>query len=239
MNKLEQFVPKSHDVGHFARGVVDQDPTMFFDQGGRTLRSVHQEVIERDVAKLEEMEGRWHPLGFMVYHLGVNPTSGESLRLHIWPSGERALGDRQPNMHNHGWHLISLVLAGRYEDQLLKVVPGQDVSGDQYALRPYNLTYHRNGLDSFDTDGSTCEVLIDKSRRIDAGKLHTIPAGVFHLPTIPSEHLTATLVLDSPAFDFETTVILMGGRESFVAERREIKPDEALRAKEQLIAELL
>ena len=172
-------------------------------------------VLEEVVPHLEEYEGRWNPGGFMVFPLGVHDVLG-SLRFHVYPKGiPREIDQGGPNIHNHGWHLISNVLVGHYRDTLYAlenqgVVLGSNSQlGEKGLLRLFHTRRNVGGNDMLVTDGRVVRPVPTLNREVPAGNIHTIEANIiYHLTTISENQLTATLVLDSPAFVDSTDVLI-------------------------------
>src|ERR1017187_10377478 len=81
------------------------------------LRANAQRVLARFLS--EPRQGRWHPNGFAVFHIGDAKGLGE-MRLHVWPRGKRVGLVGQPAIHSHPWDLCSLVVAGCYRDTLYR-----------------------------------------------------------------------------------------------------------------------
>ncbi|MGB2731636.1 MAG: hypothetical protein WBC38_01530 [Microgenomates group bacterium] len=234
MSQLKEFSPKTHDEGHLRVG-VPVEAARFFEDAKISLEKLVRPVMNEIIPSLDRLSGKWHPLGFMVYHLGVDK-HGQSLRLHIWPEGGRPTSERGPHIHNHAWDLASFVLAGTYSDSIQRVANSNFTEDDgSEVLRPFKLRYKTDGLDTFDTDGTLCTVERVEERIRVEGETHEIPHGVFHIPTIPTDQLTATLVLDSLSYGYDTTVMIVGEKRPFQVQRRPITPEEARRATEQLL----
>jgi len=103
MSQLKEFSPKTHDEGHLRVG-VPVEAARFFEDAKISLGKLVRPVMNEIIPSLDRLSGKWHPLGFMVYHLGVDK-HGQSLRLHIWPEGGRPTSERGPHIHNHAWDL--------------------------------------------------------------------------------------------------------------------------------------
>lgn len=215
-NSLESLGFKSgHDVQHLQR--ADPHELLagnFFDQATNLLQKASPIVLEELVPHLEEYEGRWNPGGFMVYPLGVHEVLG-SLRFHVYPRGIPRESDQGPNIHNHGWHLISKILVGEYRDTIYNLEDQGVVLGsssqlqERGLLRLFRTMRNPGGRDVLVTDGTVVRPVPTRHREAQTGDIHTIEANVvYHLTTIPEEQLTATLVLDSPAFTDTTDVLI-------------------------------
>ncbi len=217
---------------------ADYEAERYFAQARDLLLQATVVVLEEIVPQLEKYAGRWNPGGFMVFLLGLTE-DGSSLRLHVSAEGMRRDILNGPFIHNHGWQLISRVLAGEYSDQIfdVKKEPSADVTiPEKGILRLYETRRNANGIDELVTDGTIVKATPIEDREIHAGEFHSIEAmKVYHKPTTPSDRLAATLVLDSPAFT-KTTHVLLANSEPITLERRRIALEqESIEvAKEQL-----
>jgi hypothetical protein len=235
MSSLEAFSAQQHDEGHFIISKGETASDAFFAHARQMLSALADEVTSTVVPTIEQRLGKWHPAGgFMVYHLGVN-LSGESLRLHIWPEGERRDSAVGPHIHNHAWNLSSLIMAGTYSDVVYEVdqvgvVTEEEERKKRNLLRVFTLGYLPNGTDALVTEGSCVSVNPAEHRVVEAGNFHTISDGIFHLPIIPANRTVATLVLNSPSFGYNTTVLLDTPPNAFQEARKEVTLQEAERA---------
>jgi hypothetical protein len=238
MSTLEAFGARTNDEGHFAQGELES-PTIFFDRARSILRNprLHGEIMSEVVPHLERFSGKWHPIGFQAYHLGVN-RKGYSLRLHIWPEGERRKSEVGPHIHDHAWHLASRVLAGTYVDNIytpIEIDPDHDGEEGDMNLRVFNLAYGEHGQDTLRATGVTRSLRVISRRTFEAGRIHTIRDGVTHLPVVPEGSFAATLVVDAPSTGRLTNVYIDTDRSILDASRVMIDPTEAVEAKYQLL----
>jgi len=230
---LESFRAGGHDEGH----LMDNkpiEPEAFFNEAAYRLPRLAQEVDSEVIPHLEQHAGKWHPLGFAVYPLGVDGV-GCSLRLHVWPRAKRRVESFGPNIHNHAWQLSSYVMRGKYVDTLFdKVnVGGRDESVLIYF--PFQLSYGEGGVNNLNPQGGQVALLPLETRVVGEGKIHHIKDDVFHLPEIEETLLTATLVLDSPALPYDTTVLL-GAPEQISFSREPVTPEQTEQIKGELCA---
>lgn len=231
------------DVQH--KLLADQkifEPNRFFENSLVLLNKIRPIILDEVIPKLEEYSGRWNPGGFMVFPLGLTEDSS-SLRLHISPAGARRDILNGPFIHNHGWHLASLVLAGIYSDIIYSVeqIPANVVEPGDELLQIYETIRNSDGKDSLVTSGTMVIVKPTESRSIKAGNCHTIEAiNTYHKPTTPSEKLAATLVLDSPAFTNTTHVLLnaIGDNKPIKRQRLSLDRESVETAKKQLMVGL-
>jgi hypothetical protein len=163
----------------------------------RILRASATESWQGILAAARTCQARWHPNGFIIFHLGSADPEMAALRMHLWPSGERAVRPWGPRIHAHGWHLASLVVVGEYYDILYM---SQATADEQPGWMSLNLHSPENGPDETDIVRSLDQTVClreDKQRRVTAGESHDVPAGVFHDTTIAANQLVVTLMTQS------------------------------------------
>ena len=223
------------------------DSAAFF-AGASALLPVLAPVIEEEVVKaLPTLQGRWHPTGFMVFPLGAHPDYG-TLRLHIWPAGIRhriiqGRGDlgviHDGDIHNHAWNIVSLVLTS-YHDHIYGVerlaCPQEAVLlDDPEVFRKFSVAYHPGDRQTLVTDGSHVLARTTQRRVLGGGELHTIAAGDYHAPVVPTDAVGATLVFSSPRVMSNGPDVLIGGVGGAIeGARRSVVRDEAHEARDQL-----
>ncbi|MGN6257678.1 MAG: hypothetical protein ACTHN3_08020 [Solirubrobacterales bacterium] len=203
-------------------------------------------VLEQLVPMLDEVEGRWHPTGFMVFPLGAHPELG-TLRFHVWPAGFRR---REPkgrgwlgeifdgDIHDHAWSVASHVLLA-YEDAFFDVEPAESEEGplSPDLFRLFTVAYGDNAHNALTTDGSCVVATPTERRSYRHDEFHTVDVGQFHAPTIPDERLGATLVFSSPRRQEEGPYVLIGGEtKPIVGNRRAVTKQEAREARAQIQA---
>lgn len=223
----------------------------FFARSAEILEPAGEIVASEIIPNLEQYYGRWHPTGFMVYPLGEHPELG-SLRLHVWPEGlrvrdsnwdKRKVGDiYDGDIHNHGWNISSLAIAGFYSDNFYEIetLPDKNVFDEEVAsrglFRVFEVSYAGENPEALTTDGTTVKAHLDEQRTVQAGELHEIEAGPFHAPTVPEDTLGATLVFSSHRVIPEGPQVLIGGSLGpIVGNRQDISDEEKLLAKKQII----
>ncbi|OGH24078.1 MAG: hypothetical protein A2698_00550 [Candidatus Levybacteria bacterium RIFCSPHIGHO2_01_FULL_42_15] len=241
MRSLEAFgIKLGSDAQHrLMVDIGDFPPGDHFNRAASFLTETSSVVLKEIVPHLEDYPGRWNPGSFMVFPLGLHDELG-SLRLHVWPAGLRETS-YGPNIHEHGWHLSSLVLVGHYSDNLYKLEHASVVdSGASRAkadlLRLYMTKRNTGGQDALITDGTLVRPKIISERQIPEGQIHHIEAGAYHFTTIPLEQLVVTLVVDSPAFVDATGVLLDSNRPAQIDRRRiQVKHSHVLLAREQIM----
>lgn len=221
VDALSEFgVTTGSDEQHaWLADAAEFDQQEFFTAANELLEEISPAVVGEVVPRLEAYSGRWNPVGFLVFPLGLHETLG-SLRLHVWPSGMRKSSAHGPNIHYHAWHLASKVLAGTYQDTIYDINEPTLSEADQ-ALFLYELKSRAKGWDVMGTDGSKVIARPVQKRRVEEGEIHTIEAGYFHLPKIPLSELVATLVIDSPAFSDNTGVLIDGSGGEISRQRKQ------------------
>lgn len=144
------------------------------------------DVLSAIEADADRVITRRHPLGFTHAELTpcVGAPVGERFRLHFWldDSGTRDdLGD----LHEHTWHLTSLVLAGGVSDSTLRASPV--LTGKYQGSRIiYGEQTSSELVGRFDLETV-------QTRRVDAGSVYTIPSRTVHLNSVVTVP-TVTLV---------------------------------------------
>lgn len=180
----------------------------FFTKSEIILRTRARSALLRFLS--DPGEGKWHPNGFAVFHLGDLEGLGR-LRLHLWPRGLRIALEGQPAIHSHPWDLCSLVIAGCYRDTLYRVREF-DVDGPG-RLRGFDVRFGRSG------EGDTVyplerwyEVAVSDERTIMEGNSHQVAAGVLHESPIPLDSFVATLLITSEVVDMSKLLLIGDGK---------------------------
>ncbi|HSX28893.1 MAG TPA: hypothetical protein VLF60_05600 [Candidatus Saccharimonadales bacterium] len=236
MNALHEFQTGSGD--RIAPTSLER-PGDFYDHAAALLEEAGPQVFEEVVPKLESYEGKWHPLGFMAYKLGSIAGVG-ALRLDIWPEGLRHESPRGPKIHDHAWHLASLV-NGEYTDVLYDVeevgkVTSEEERNARDLLRVYSPRLSAAVTSAaLCTDGTCARATAVENRRVTTGNMHTIDVGVFHITDIPLGKRAATVLIESPIINTATRILMDTAGEPLTNPKREITPDEAAYAKAQIL----
>ena len=138
-----------------------------------------------------------------------------------------------PPIHNHGFNLHSLVLAGEYREARFEVSMSQNVHKNGTNIQKPMLTY------MVKSDGQNNEDLIILSgeklyasaklgvERYGPGETHSIPIGEYHATLIPKNRFCATIAVMGPRQ--EKFVDRLLGRASFDPSKRvreSISPDD-------------
>lgn len=145
-----------------------------------------EEVIRAIKLEQSALEVRLHPLGFHhveLTHLAKAP-AGERLRFHFWLD-DTGSTDTLGDLHEHTWHLTSLVLAGGVVDSNLQATPADDGS-----FNGSRIVYGRENTSVTVGRFNLHETL---NRRVEAGSVYKIPSRTVHLNATASIP-TATLV---------------------------------------------
>lgn len=225
-----QFGYGVHDEGHLHRVKREVPPAVeFFRVAEICLRAIADEVIGDLAQNLGAFPGKWNPLGFVVWHLGLD-ARGNSLRLHAWPSLPRKIATFRPGVHCHAWYLSSYMLAGGYRDRHYNIIEqGYYPEDERIArgyLRRFSLEYLACGASTLINRGECVSLQLRQEDHIEPGSVHHIKDGILHATSIP-EHLdTLTLVLDSPSLGYNTTTVLDCGPAFPTLKRVPVTPQE-------------
>lgn len=240
MSSLEQFgILPSNTTSPALSGercVLDNDA--YSEEALAILGKVSDFVITEAASSLDTYVSRWHPSGFMVYQLGISPGLG-MLRLHVWPNTERKGSEKGDTIHDHAWHVASLVLRGSYIDTIFDVdVEGSLSEYDRKArglLRLFDASYNADASQELKTDGTCVRVTPSHERTIIETETHTIEPGIFHQPTIAREVSVATLVLNSFRVHENGPFVLIDGPPDPIPEVRNPLSEENINTTRQLL----
>jgi cytidine deaminase len=216
------------------------------------------QVPNRVVPNLENLDGRWHPSGFMVFPLAQHPLLG-FVRLHVWPEGlrkrqTRGLGDlgdlwdtgfsiEDGDPHNHAWFVNGYNIKG-YRDLIFTAEPApQDLSDEEILsrglFRVFRARYEADGLNRLTTDGECVSLRVEETRALLPTDVHEVLLDEFHAPAIPEDEFAATLAINSYRVrKGGPEILIRGTSEPIIGVRREVTYEEKLIAKEQLLAAL-
>lgn len=150
----------------------------------------HEAVVAALTMAADADEVAWHPTGFVVARLAER--GDETLRLHIWPDGDRVYGEPLWPLHDHAFSLTSLVLAGAVGSQKVHV---SDVEAGLGSRRRYAVDYGAGGRRS---QLIACRGVVQTRegamRTTLPGAVYKIAAGEFHASSAAPNRLSATLV---------------------------------------------
>jgi hypothetical protein len=118
------------------------------------------------------IEADWHPLGFM--HLKLFSRGRESLRLHIWPSGDAPRERAAMSIHDHAWDLVSQVLCGELTNHFVDVMP------DESGHVQMGIVRYRGAVNEVIPRGEAVRWFVSTSERYGPGDRYTVPRQVFH-----------------------------------------------------------
>lgn len=244
------FRPANGRVLHHA----DRQPVSrseFFAASGNMLPDLADAVHSSVIRDLENVYGRWHPSGFMVFPLGTHPELG-TLRLHIWPEGTRRrqvkgrgyleAGIYDGDIHNHMWHIKSIALAS-YRDRFYETErhqspgPAAERIEQPDLFRVFRVAYESDQPETLTTDGSCVRADSVLNRSLLAGEMHEIEVGQFHAPVLPDDEFGATLVISSFRVDANGPDVLVGGTaQPIIGNRIDVTMQEAKKASEQFMS---
>jgi len=144
------------------------------------------EVLGAVALEADKVVTRRHPLGFT--HAELTPCVaapvGERFRLHYWLDGSGTRDDLG-DLHEHTWHLTSLVLAGSVLDKTLRAVPAS-----RGAYRGSRIIYGDQNSSELVGQFDLLEV---ESRAVMPGSAYEIPSRTVHVNSV-ARLPTVTLV---------------------------------------------
>lgn len=145
----------------------------------------HFNFLSDNLRKLEStVVPLWHPLGFV--SCVIKQTEEFTLRVHLWPKGERRVKNPDWPIHTHSYFLSSFVLQGDIRDIRYKSIEdGQNVV--------YSVRYFQGGSEITQTEEKVGVVpLVDELRC--EGDSYEVDLDVFHQSVVPIEQSAVTLV---------------------------------------------
>ncbi len=147
----------------------------YIERTAELLPKLGEVVMDTVVPRLENFSGAWHPSGFVVFQLGIHPNFGQ-LRLHAWPNHLRKLGDIGDTIHDHSWHISSLVLNGTYSDNIIELEPvnvnSEEDRRQQDLLRVFEAQYSEDKSIVLATNGDCVRIAHMQERDISEGNTH-------------------------------------------------------------------
>lgn len=152
------------------------------------------------------LRGRWHPMGFAVFHLG-NVSKLGKLRFHMWPKALRVQLDGQPKLHSHSWDMCSLVVAGVYQDGIYSVCDSS--AGERDAQQGFEADYKTDEESEIFPVARWYKVVRTEHRTIRKGQFHHLDAGRIHATHINHNSFATTFAMTSEKID-ENKMLLIG-----------------------------
>ena len=126
----------------------------------------------------------WHPLGFV--SCIIKQEKDHTVRVHVWPEGERRVKNPDWPIHTHAYYLSSYILEGSIRDIRYKTI-----ENGNYAA--YSVRYFEGGSEIKLTDERVgVKPIIDEIRV--AGEDYEVDLGVYHQSSVSLEHSAVTLV---------------------------------------------
>lgn len=144
------------------------------------------------VEQFSSLEARWHPTGFVVFHIAGSYGLGD-LRLHIWPAGERVVRPAGAPIHTHAWHLCSRILAGTYTETIYEESTPRAPGAKCYQSGNINYLVDKDSVVS----GGKALLRPKVTTRSVSGDFHMVPADVPHETLIEKNSFVATLLVTS------------------------------------------
>lgn len=176
-------------------------------------------------SRANEILCKRHPLGFL--HVDLTPIAelgpSERLRLHFWPTlGSNA--DAIGSLHDHVWHLSSVVAAGSLRDRTLR--PVRDPEGRYEGIR---VNYLDQG-NAFVKEGKFA-LAFDREIVVGPNSVYRVPSRVVHDSSVV-EAPAVTFVLarddDRAAVDGPLILQRLGGQTVGTAVREPFEVSAAL-----------
>jgi hypothetical protein len=205
-----------------------QDFKDLFSQ--RTIQNLqHDEIIGilmdvlPHVGQMLISNSMWHPYGFLQVKLwDKKPVT---MRLHIWPPGERPRQIPDWPIHSHPYNLYSRILCGSVTNIMYSIEKSSDSS---------NLLYRTGSKDNYlnsEVSGYNYSIIeitdvpvdcrILSQTNYEAGQNYCIPRNQYHTTYVEKNLFTATLVFATDYIDYPAYVVGEKGKHDFyVFERR-------------------
>ncbi len=241
MASLEQFgiIPSSTTSPALLEERYRFGHDVYTEQAFEVLHRVSDFTATEVPYTLDTFISRWHPSGFMIYQLGTVPGLG-MLRLHVWPDTERKQEQKGDTIHDHAWHVVSLVLKGVYTDALFEVDKEDSISEEDRKikglLRLFEASYKPDTSQELSTGGTCVRAIPSAERIVHEGEVHAIEPSVFHQPTIATAEATVTLVLNSfRTHDYGPYVLIDGPAVPIPEIRQSLTEDDLAVTKQILI----
>lgn len=241
MSSLEQFgIKPSHTTSPaLAEERCGLGHAAYTERALRILQHASDFVVTELPGDLESFRSRWHPSGFMVYQLGTVVGLG-MVRLHVWPNSERMISEKGDSVHDHAWHVASLVLRGSYSDTIYDLrreeVPSEEERIARGLLRVFDASYNPDASQVLTTDGTCVRILPVAQRIVRNQETHTIEPDVFHQPTLTSDQSVATLVLNSFRVHNNGPYVLIDGPPDAIPEVRQPLSEDDIAVTKQILA---
>lgn len=167
---------------HCARGFAQA----LSDEHSGVLRASSQAVVEALRGLPAGPAAVWHPYGFFVLKVALLNDLG-TLRLHVWPAGERRAQLPLWPVHCHRWHLASYVLAGEIENVWYQAEPG--------GAHPLYACTRVDGASVMTRTDALVSVREVGRQRLRAGSDYVVGIDTYHATSVDPSTFTATLAL--------------------------------------------
>ena len=156
-----------------------------------------KELAEELPRMVRSTQPMWHPLGFVSATLLKHETG--TLKIHLWPQGERRSKSPDWPIHDHSFHISSRVLIGSIGSIKYNVAAG-------ITHRRYSVAYSGDDSTLQPTEELLSCVECDQSV-MQAGTRYELPIGTYHENIVPTNELALTLVLKSGSIESPPNVI--------------------------------
>jgi hypothetical protein len=142
----------------------------------------------RESRAATDLTAMWHPTGFIVVQFPWEVTE-RSVRLHIWPTGDRIVEEPCWLIHDHVWSFRSHVLQGELVSREYVAVDACDSDQSLYEVE------YLSGSVSWMTDTRRrVEVESASSATYGSGEFYNLPSRRFHAISVPRNVFSASLV---------------------------------------------
>ena len=181
------------DTDALIRAIVEQKPTA-------TLAAMARNLLEAIIIAPDKYPADIHPLGFV--RCKVSKYYGYTLRLHVWPPGQRATQDPAWLVHDHVFSLQSFVVFGLVHNRTYKVDERPDGAKQVFYVE------YSQGRSTLVPTQINVNVVMTREEEVRAGSLYSVPLGGFHETIVQADHSALTLaVTDEPRPDPPPQVI--------------------------------
>lgn len=155
-----------------------------------TVEDLAVALLSRLSESTEEVEGTWHPLGFI--HARLFHDGDASLRLHIWPGSARSPAGTEAlsPIHDHIWDLVSQILCGELINHIVDVIP----SATESATHEMGLVQYQGRENAVEGSGSYVSWREAASQVFRVRDRYHVPPGVFHYTEPGEARPLATIV---------------------------------------------
>jgi len=203
----------------------------FNEDNSVSLTQTKDEILNLVIDNLNFFSAKWHPLGFL--HLPLIKNERTTIRLHVWPTGNRNTQEPNYPIHNHLFDIESNIFCGVIENTEYDI--NWNPSEPSHYL--YDVAYEGQLSRINKTDD--CVLCAPKSSQCYfAGQSYRIKQGSFHASRVDEGCLTATLVTTSHHVDVAPKVLVgLNAEPTFIYDRVECDKDQLRNVLSSVLAE--